>query len=85
MKDNKVIIHDILNEYIKITEASSSSISAGIYNGPIELGLKKWKESLEAEFSTNDHPNYLLLVCALFLMRQQQSAQSSAAAGGLGG
>jgi hypothetical protein len=41
MKDNKVIIHDILNEYIKITEASSSSISAGIYNGPIELGLKK--------------------------------------------
>jgi hypothetical protein len=45
MKDNKVIIHDILNEYIKITETSSSSISAGIYNGPIELGLKKWKES----------------------------------------
>ena len=35
----------IWNEYIKITEASSSSISAGIYNGPIELGLKKWKES----------------------------------------
>ena len=43
--DNKVIIQDILNEYIKITETSSTSISAGMYNGPIELGLKKWKES----------------------------------------
>ena len=41
--DNKVIIQDILNEYIKITETSSTSISAGMYNGPIELGLKKWK------------------------------------------
>ena len=45
MKDNKVIIHNILNEYVKITETSSTSISAGMYNGPIELGLKKWKES----------------------------------------
>jgi hypothetical protein len=45
MMDNKVIIQDILNEYIKITETSSTSISAGMYNGPIELGLKKWKES----------------------------------------
>jgi len=43
--DNKVIIQNILNEYIKIIEASGTNISAGIYNGPIELGLKKWKES----------------------------------------
>ena len=50
----------------------------------IHYSLKKWKESLEAEFSTNDHPNYLLLACALFLMRQQQSAQSGATAGGFG-
>ena len=53
MKDNKVIIQDILNEYRKvllkpntnITETSATSTSAGTYNGPIELGLKKWKES----------------------------------------
>ena len=51
--DNKVIIQDILNEYKKvllvpntnITETSTTSISAGVYNGPIELGLKKWKKS----------------------------------------
>ena len=51
--DNKVIIQDILNEYKKvllkhntnITETSTTSTSAGTYNGPIELGLKKWKES----------------------------------------
>ena len=51
--DNKVIIQDILNEYKKvllkpntnITETSATSTSAGTYNGPIELGLKKWKES----------------------------------------
>ena len=49
MMDNKVIIQDILNEYKKvllvpntnITETSTTSISAGVYNGPIELGLKK--------------------------------------------
>jgi hypothetical protein len=53
MMDNKVIIQDILNEYKKvllvpntnITETSTTSISAGVYNGPIELGLKKWKKS----------------------------------------
>jgi hypothetical protein len=45
MKDNKVIIQDILNEYKNINETSTTSVSAGIYNGPIELGLKKWKES----------------------------------------
>jgi hypothetical protein len=45
MMDNKVIIQDILNEYIKIVETSSTTISAGVYNGPIEVGLKKWKES----------------------------------------
>ncbi len=53
MKDNKVIIQDILNEYKKvllkpntnITETSTTSVSAGVYNGPIEIGLKKWKDS----------------------------------------
>ena len=45
MMDNKVIIQNILNEYVKIIEASSTTISAGVYNGPIEVGLKKWKES----------------------------------------
>jgi len=50
----------------------------------IHYALKKWKESLEAEFNDKDHSNYVLLVCALFLMRRQQSAQNSAAAGGFG-
>ncbi len=50
----------------------------------IHYALKKWKESLEAEFKDKDHANYVLLVCALFVMRQQQSAQNSAAAGGFG-
>ena len=65
MKDNKVIIQDILNEYKKvllkpntnITETSTTSVSAGVYNGPIEIGLKKWKDSElgpYTEFST--HP-----------------------------
>jgi len=30
---------------IVLTEASSTSVSAGGYNGPISLGLKKWKKS----------------------------------------
>ena len=50
----------------------------------IHYALKKWKESLEAEFKDKDHTDCVLLVCALFLMRQQQSAQNSAAAGGFG-
>ena len=50
----------------------------------IHYALKKWKESLEAEFKDKDHANYVLLVCALFVMKQQQSAQNSAAAGGFG-
>jgi hypothetical protein len=53
MNDNKVIIQHILNEYKKsvldsnanVTESSTTSVSAGVYNGPIEIGLKKWKES----------------------------------------
>jgi len=50
----------------------------------IHYALKKWKESLEAEFIDKDHANYVLLACALFVMKQQQSAQNSAAAGGFG-
>ena len=50
----------------------------------IHYVLKKWKESLEAEFKDKDHADYVLLACALFVMKQQQRAQNSAAAGGFG-
>jgi len=35
----------------KINESSSSSISSGEYNGPQELGMKKWNKNLLAPFS----------------------------------
>ena len=50
----------------------------------IHYALKKWKESLEAEFNDKDNADCVLLACALFVMRRQQSAQNSAAAGGFG-
>ena len=50
----------------------------------IHYALKKWKESLEAEFKDKDNADCVLLVCALFVMKQQQRAQNSAAAGGFG-
>ena len=39
---NKKIVP--VNEWVEITEASTS-ITAGEYNGPIEIGLKKWNKS----------------------------------------
>ena len=39
---NKKIVP--VNEWVEITEASTS-ITAGEYNGPIEIGLKKWSKS----------------------------------------
>jgi hypothetical protein len=39
-----------VNEWIEITDdivnESSTSVTAGLYNGPLELGLKKWGDSL---------------------------------------
>ena len=48
----------------------------------IHYALKKWKESMEAEFIDKDTTNYVLLICALFVMRIQQSAENAAASGG---
>ena len=45
----------------------------------IHYALKKWKETLSAEFNDKGNTNYLLLICALFLMRHEQSSESSAA------
>ena len=45
----------------------------------IHYSVKKWKESIEAEFSDKNNANYVLLVAALFLMRRQQSAESAGA------
>jgi hypothetical protein len=39
--------------------------------------VKKWKESIEAEFADKNNANYVLLVAALFLMRRQQSAEGA--------
>ena len=39
---NKKIVP--VNEWVEITEASTS-VTAGEYNGPIEIGLKKWSKS----------------------------------------
>ena len=33
-----------VNEWVEITEASTS-VTAGEYSGPIEVGMKKWKKS----------------------------------------
>jgi len=44
----------------------------------IHYALKKWKETLSAEFNDKGNTNYLLLICALFLMRHEQSSESSA-------
>ena len=48
----------------------------------IHYALKKWKESMEAEFIDKDNANYVLLICALFVMRIQQSAENASASGG---
>jgi len=48
----------------------------------IHYALKKWKASMASEFIDKDNANYLLLICALFVMRLQQSAESAAASGG---
>lgn len=44
----------------------------------IHYALKKWKESIEAEFIDKDTTDYVLLICALFVMRLQQSAENAA-------
>ena len=38
-------ISELTKRIRKILESSSTSITGGVYSGPIELGLKKWKES----------------------------------------
>lgn len=48
----------------------------------IQYSLKKWKEVITAEFTTKDNTDYVLLICALFLMKQQQSAENASASGG---
>ena len=37
----------MINEIVRriIQEATVTSVTAGIYNGPIGIGLKKWKKS----------------------------------------
>jgi len=46
-KNNKIPV----NEWIEVTDElineSNSTVTAGLYNGPMELGLKKWKGSLD--------------------------------------
>jgi hypothetical protein len=37
-----MIIDDIIK---KILKEANTSVTAGLYNGPVEIGLKKWKES----------------------------------------
>jgi len=44
----------------------------------IHYALKKWKESIEAEFIDKDTTDYVLLICALFIMKLQQSAENAA-------
>ena len=51
----------------------------------IHYALKKWKESIEAEFNDKSNADYVLLVAALFLMRQQQSAEGAGSAGAMAG
>ena len=34
-----------INEWVEIIDESDSSTTAGLYNGPVELGMKKWSES----------------------------------------
>ena len=51
----------------------------------IHYALKKWKESIEAEFNDKSNADYVLLVAALFLMRRQQSAEGAGAAGAMTG
>ena len=51
----------------------------------IHYALKKWKESIEAEFNDKSNADYVLLVAALFLMRRQQSAEGAGAAGAMAG
>ena len=39
---------------------------------------------MEAEFIDKDTTNYVLLICALFVMRLQQTAENAAASGASG-
>jgi hypothetical protein len=34
-----------INEWVEIIDESDSSTTAGLYNGPVEIGMKKWRES----------------------------------------
>lgn len=34
-----------INEWVEIIDESDSSTTAGLYNGPVELGMKKWSGS----------------------------------------
>ena len=34
-----------INEWVEIIDESDSSTTAGLYNGPVELGMKKWSVS----------------------------------------
>jgi hypothetical protein len=52
---DKEIIRKVLNEYVN---ESSTNITAGLYNGPMEIGAKKWKNSELGpftEFVKNKH------------------------------
>lgn len=52
---DKEIIRKVLNEYVN---ESSTNITAGLYNGPMEIGAKKWKNSELGpftEFVDNKH------------------------------
>jgi hypothetical protein len=57
-KGNKIVP---IKENFNINEASSTSVTAGTYNGPIGVGLKKWKknelgsftEFVDSEFNHN--------------------------------
>ena len=48
----------------------------------IHYALKKWKESMTAEFIDKNNANYVLLICALFVMRLQQNAESATSSAG---
>jgi hypothetical protein len=43
----------------------------------IDYSLKKWKESLLAEFNDKEQDNYVLLIGALFMVRRKQIANSA--------
>ena len=62
--------HSLNKQYILIENDETTALT-------IHYAVKKWKESIEAEFADKNNANYVLLVAALFLMRRQQSAEGA--------